>query len=77
MEPAAPRSPERVADDLWGRVRALSARVEAMERVEREDGLDDAARAALDRARLRLARAADRARLADDLSDRLHALRRR
>ncbi len=74
MDPAGPRSPERVADDLWGRVRALDARVAAMERVEREEGLDDASRAALDRARLRLARAADRARLADDLADRLHGL---
>ena len=72
-----PPDPDRVADDLWGRVRALAAQVERMRAAAEEEPLepDDAARLA--RARLRLARAAERAQLADRLADRVAEVRAR
>jgi hypothetical protein len=56
-------------------VRELARRVAALEARDREEALDDADRARLERARLRAARAARRAVLADALADRLHEAR--
>lgn len=65
-----------VADGLWRRVRHLAAQITALEELERLDGLDDDGRARLASLRLRCARAADRATLADELADRLARVRR-
>lgn len=64
-----------VADGLWARVRELAARVAELERLERLDELDEEGRARLDSLRLRAARAARRAGLADELADRIAELR--
>lgn len=68
---------DAVADGLWERVRELSQRVDRMQRVADEQALDDADRMQLDRARVRLARAVERAQLADALADGLSAVTRR
>lgn len=62
---------EGVADAMWARVRLLAARAERLERAAALDELDDEGRARLAALRLRCARAAERARLADDLADRV------
>jgi len=62
---------EQVADELWDRVRRLAARVARFEEAEALGELDEEGRARLGALRVRAARAADRARLADDLADRL------
>ncbi|MEQ8834735.1 MAG: hypothetical protein RIB67_09875 [Miltoncostaeaceae bacterium] len=71
----ADRSAE-VADGLWVRVRSLAARIEELEELHRLDELDEDGRARLDSLRVRCARAARRAGMADELADRLAGLRR-
>lgn len=69
------RSPQAVADHLWQRVRRLTEQLRQMESVAQEAtdlSPDDAHR--LDRTRLRLARALERAQLGDQLADRLNSL---
>jgi hypothetical protein len=62
---------EAVADELWGRVRRLAERVARFEEADAVGELDEEGRARLDALRVRAARAVDRARLADELSDRV------
>ncbi len=66
-----------MADDLWRRVRRFAERIAALEELDALDELDDDGRARLDALRVRCARATERARLADDMSDRLADLRGR
>lgn len=69
---------DAVADDLWRRVRELSARLARMRAEaaasDTEPGPDDMLR--LERLRARTARALERAELADRLADRLAEVRR-
>ncbi|HVG99349.1 MAG TPA: hypothetical protein VM844_01200 [Miltoncostaeaceae bacterium] len=60
---------EVVADELWDRVRRLAERVARFEEADATGDLDDDGRARLDALRVRAARAADRAQLADHLAD--------
>lgn len=76
MAPEVTDRSGHVADGLWRRVRHLAAQIAALEDVERLDGLDEDGRSRLASLRLRCARAADRAALADDLADRLSRVRR-
>jgi hypothetical protein len=62
---------EAVADELWARVREMAARVARMEAADAIGDLDEDGRARLGLLRMRCSRAAERARLADDLSDRV------
>jgi hypothetical protein len=62
---------ESVADQMWERVRRLAERMARFEQAEAVGELDEDGRARLASLRLRCARAADRARLADELSDRV------
>jgi hypothetical protein len=71
VTPAAGDRSEAVADELWGRVREMAGRVARMEAADAVGELDDDGRARLAVLRLRCTRAAERARLADDLSDRV------
>ena len=66
-----------VADQLWEVVRTLAARTAALEEAEVAGELDEDGRARLDRLRLKCARAAARAGLADELSDRVAEVRSR
>jgi hypothetical protein len=66
-----------VADDLWGLVRRLAGRVAALEEVAAAGELDEDGRARLDALRLKCARAAARAGMADELSDRVADVRAR
>ena len=77
MDDDLPAEPERVADELWARVRVLAARVERLSAAADVDALgpDDVMR--LERARVRLTRAAERAQLADDLADQVAEVRMR
>jgi hypothetical protein len=68
---ARPDRSEAVADELWGRVRALAERVARFEEADAAGELDEDGRARLDSLRVRAARAAERARLADELADEL------
>lgn len=68
--------PDGVADALWDRVRDLSARADQLLRAEAEGRLDREGEAQLDRIRVRLARAAQRAELADRLDDQIAAIDR-
>lgn len=70
MSGAGDRS-EMVADEMWERVRRLAARAARFEQAEAVGELDEDNRARLDALRLRCARAAERARLADELADRM------
>lgn len=63
--------PEAVADALWDRVRRLARLADRLRDAEDSGELDEEGYARLERARVRLARAVERAQLADDLSDRL------
>lgn len=74
---ASAPSAEGVADHMWRRVRTLAARVDRLQEADGLDELDDDGRALLDRTRVRLARAVERARLADGLADQLAETRRR
>ena len=75
MRVTRPR-PEVVADDLWGRVRALSRRTESLAQADRLGELEIDEQAKLDRLRVRLGRAVERAQLADRLADQLDAIDR-
>jgi hypothetical protein len=66
-----------VADEMWGRLRRLAERLAALEQADAAGELDDDDRARLVGLRLRCARAADRARLADELADRVAEARAR
>jgi hypothetical protein len=66
---------QAVADQQWERVRALARVADRLAQQEAESGLDDDGEMRLARARLRAARAADRALLADQIADRLAELR--
>lgn len=68
---------EAVADALWERVRAMAARVAAMEEADVVGELDEDGRARLGALRLRCARAAERAGMADALADQMADLRAR
>ena len=63
--------PEAVADALWSQVRRLARLADQLGEAEALGELDEHGQARLARARLRLARAVERAQLADELSDRL------
>jgi hypothetical protein len=76
MSPGGDRS-QVVADELWDRVRRLAARAAELEEAVASGELDEAGRARLDGLRLRCARAAARAGLADELSDRVAEVRAR
>ena len=67
--------PEAVADALWDRVRRLAQITEELGDADALGELDDIGHACLDRARVRLSRAAARAQMADELSDQLADLR--
>jgi hypothetical protein len=69
--------PDAVADAQWARVRALGATVARLERLAADGQLDEDGLARLARARVRAARAAERAVLADAIADRLAELRPR
>ena len=71
----APPGADLVADAQWERVRALASTVARLEAHEVEHGLDEEGEARLARARVRAARAAQRAVLADEIADRLAGLR--
>lgn len=71
-----PDGPDGVADAAWMRVRALADRVAALEDAVAEMvDPDPDTLARLDRARLKASRAAERASLADALSDHLDEIR--
>ncbi len=67
--------PEAVADALWDRVRRMAQITEELGDADALGELDDIGQARLDRARVRLSRAAARAQMADELSDQLADLR--
>lgn len=68
--------PDEVANAEWARVRALADRVAQLEEAVAEmPDPDPDTLARLDRARLKAARAADRASLADALADHLGEIR--
>ena len=65
-----------VADDQWRRVRAMAERVAALEEAVAEMiDPDPDSLARLDRARIKAARAAQRAKLADELAEALEDMR--
>ena len=64
-----------VADELWDLVRRLAGRVAELEEADAVGELDEDGRARLDGLRVRCARAAARAGLADELSDRVIEVR--
>jgi hypothetical protein len=66
---------EAVADALWDRVRHLARTVDALAELDATGELDVDGQARLDRARLRLRKAVDRAQMADTVSDQLAAAR--
>jgi len=70
------QGPEVVADDLWARVRELSRKAEVLGAAERLSELDVDGQAQLDRLRVRLGRAVERAQLADRLADQLYGIDR-
>jgi len=67
--------PDAVADALWDRVRRLAGLTEQLAEAEALGELEVDGQARLDRARVRLRRAVERAQMADDLSDQLSDLR--
>lgn len=66
---------DAVADALWDRVRRLAGLQRQLEQAEALGELDADGQARLDRVRLRLQRAVERAQLADALSDQLADVR--
>ncbi|WP_217914492.1 hypothetical protein [Miltoncostaea marina] len=68
---------EAVADELWGRVRTMAARLAQLEAADALGELDDEGRGRLAALRLRCSRAAERARMADELADRVAEVRSR
>jgi hypothetical protein len=75
MSQTTESGPEAVADALWERVRRLAEVAGKLGEAEALGELDLVSQARLDRARVRLARAAARAQMADELSDQLAELR--
>jgi hypothetical protein len=67
--------PDAVADALWDRVRRLAGVAEQLVQAEALGELDPDGQARLDRTRVRLRRAVERAQMADELSDQLADLR--
>ncbi len=67
--PAGDDRSEAVADEQWERLRGLAERVARYEEADALGELDEDGRARLDALRLRAARAAERAQLADRLAD--------
>ncbi len=74
---APPDRSEAVADELWERVRRLAERMARFEEADAVGELDDEGRARLGALRVRAARAAERARLADELADQIGGAGRR
>jgi len=72
---APPAGADLVADAQWERVRALASTVARLEAHGVEHGMDEETEALLARARIRAARAAERAVLADAIADRLAELK--
>jgi hypothetical protein len=70
-----PVGSEAVADALWDRVRRLARTVEGLVEAEAMGELDVDGQARLDRARVRLGRAVERAQMADELADQMAELR--
>jgi hypothetical protein len=70
-----PSGSEAVADALWDRVRRLARSVDGLAAADALGELDVDGRAKLDRARVRLRRAVERAEMADRVSDQLAAAR--
>ncbi len=66
---------EVVADELWERVRTMAARVAHLEAAEALGELDEEGQGRLAVLRLRCSRAAERARMADDLADQMADVR--
>ncbi len=66
---------ERVADELWDRVRTMAARAAKLEEADALGELDEEGRGRLAALRLRCSRATERARLADDIADRFADVR--
>src|SRR5450759_1304131 len=66
---------DAVADALWDRVRRLAGVAEQLVQAEALGELDPDGQARLDRTRVRLRRAVERAQMADELSDQLADLR--
>lgn len=77
MSLPASSGPDAVADALWERVRRLARLADRLNEAEMVGELDEDGQARLARARVRLSRAAERAQLADELSDQLAELRAR
>lgn len=71
----APDGADAVADTQWRRVRDLAQTAERLAALQAAGDLDDDGEMRLARARLRAARAAERALLADEIADRLADLR--
>lgn len=71
----APEGADAVADIQWRRVRDLAQAAERLAALQAAGDLDDDGEVRLARARLRAARAAERAVLADEIADRLADLR--
>ena len=72
-----PLGSEAVADALWDRVRRLARTVDGLVEADALGELDVDGKARLDRARVRLRRAVERAQMADDLADQMAELRSR
>jgi hypothetical protein len=70
-----PLGSEAVADALWDRVRRLARTVDGLAEADALGELDGEGQARLDRARVRLRRAVERAQMADELSDQMAELR--
>jgi hypothetical protein len=66
---------ELVADGMWERVRRLAERIARFEEADAVGELDEEGRGRLASLRLRCARATERARLADELADRVAEVR--
>lgn len=67
---------EAVADELWQRVRTMATRVAMLEASEALGELDEEGQGRLAVLRMRCTRAAERARMADDLADQVRDVRR-
>jgi hypothetical protein len=66
---------ELVADELWERVRAMAARLAHLEAADALGELDEEGQGRLAVLRMRCSRAAERARLADELADQVAGVR--
>lgn len=68
---------EAVADALWERVRSMAERMARLEEADAVGELDEEGQGRLAALRVRCSRAAERARLADELADRVADVRAR